>query len=78
LFTPFAEPILATIDADDLKSSERPYSSLFLTKVLLEVRYNGLLEDISDENDGSDGNLEERHGHRFRMYFPDLHSGAYN
>jgi DNA-binding response OmpR family regulator len=58
LFYPFAE----NDGPDDARKS---YLSLFLARVLIEERYNGALEDVSD-----DGDAMENRGHRFRVRFP--------
>jgi CheY-like chemotaxis protein len=76
LFTPFTESAPTTVGHDALKESARHYSSLFLAKFLMEARYNGVLENISDLNDRPDDNHGTLHGNIFRMYFPDLQSGG--
>jgi hypothetical protein len=58
LFYPFAEN-------DGLDGARKSNLSLFLARVLIEERYNGALEDISDL-----GAAAENRGHRFRLRFP--------
>lgn len=68
LLAPFAALTPSKFSYRNHKGSMRPYSLLFLTKMLLEVKYNGMLEDISD-NESSE-TLMLTYGHKFRMYFP--------
>lgn len=58
LFYPFAE----NDGLDDMRKSNL---SLYVARVLIEERYNGALEDISDLVDAA-----ENRGHRFRVRFP--------
>jgi hypothetical protein len=58
LFYPFAE-------SDGLDDARKSNLSLFLARILIEERYNGTLEDISDAVDAASDS-----GHRFRVRFP--------
>jgi DNA-binding response OmpR family regulator len=75
LFDPFAETVTKLADNDDAKVRVGLYWSLFWAKVLVEARYKGRLEDISDGIAGAGFEAGEAIGHRFRMYFPLLHHG---
>lgn len=64
LFSPFTQalpPLPATKD-----NWPGMYLPLFMTKMLVEEKFNGILEDVSDE-------LEGNIGHKFHFRFP--HSG---
>jgi hypothetical protein len=58
LFDPFAEN-------DGLDDARKSNLSLYEARLLIEDRYNGALEDISDIVDATADS-----GHRFRVRFP--------
>jgi hypothetical protein len=72
LFDPFTESITVLADHDDSNSGAKLHSSLFMAKLLVETRYNGVLEDISDAIVGSSTENGVICGLRFRMCFPNL------
>ena len=72
LFDPFAETMPIPAHPEDSNGWSGLYLSLYIAKVLVEVRYHGILEDVSDTIASSSNQPEEARGHRFRMGFPDL------
>jgi CheY-like chemotaxis protein len=70
LFYPFAETTMTFVDNDIFTGDSGLYSSLFLAKILVETRYNGVLEDITDSLTSTADESGENRGHRFRMRFP--------
>jgi hypothetical protein len=73
LFTPFAN---ALPESHDSNGRARLYSSLFLAKQLVEKKYEGILEDISDAISDSANESGVMNGHRFRICFPEIHNCA--
>ena len=62
LFVPFAQPIFVKQDTNGHQYG-RFYLALYLVKVLVEMKYHGIIEDRSDE-------IQEEVGHRFSIRFP--------
>jgi DNA-binding response OmpR family regulator len=63
LFYPFAE-------IDGLDGVRKSYPSLYVAKVLIEERYTGVLEDISDADAAVADDPTAGGGHKFRVRFP--------
>lgn len=70
LFDPFAETVTAFSGDPSLKDTPGLYLPLYLSKMIVEVRYQGVLEDCSDELAGQMNEQGEEIGHRFLLRFP--------